>query len=119
MRRIIEFWRAVEMFSPPAIPRARPAQRVFDVAPGEPLPWDPGHPVQAARLSKDQAWRHTVYVGLYPREAVFSALTRTGQLRGAPLGAERPAGFRGFGEGHPARGLRGALGLRLGDGACP
>jgi AAA domain len=74
MQEIIEFWRAVEMFSPPAIPRARPAQRVFDVASGEPLPWDPGHPVQATRLTKDQAWRHTVYVGLYPREAVFSAL---------------------------------------------
>lgn len=74
MREIIEFWRAVEMFSPPAIPQARPAQRVFDVAPGEPLPWNPGHPVQATQLTKDQAWRHTVYVGLYPREAVFSAL---------------------------------------------
>jgi hypothetical protein len=74
MREIIEFWRAVEMFSPPAIPQARPAQRVFDVAPGEPLPWHPEHPVQATRLTKDQAWRHSVYVGLYPREAVFSAL---------------------------------------------
>jgi len=74
MREIIEFWRAVEMFSPPAIPQARPTQRVFDVAPGEPLPWHPEHPVQATRLTKDQAWRHTVYVGLYPREAVFSAL---------------------------------------------
>lgn len=74
MREILEFWRAVEMFSPPAIPQARPAQRVFDVAPGEPLPWNSGHPVQATRLTKDQAWRHTVYVGLYPREAVFSAL---------------------------------------------
>lgn len=74
MREIIEFWRAVEMFSPPAIPQARPAQRVFDVAPSGPLPWHPEHPVQATRLTKDQAWRHTVYVGLYPREAVFSAL---------------------------------------------
>lgn len=74
MREIIEFWRAVEMFSPPAIPQARPAQRVFDIAPGEPLPWHPEHPVQATRLTKGQAWRHTVYVGLYPREAVFSAL---------------------------------------------
>jgi len=74
MQEIIEFWRAVEMFSPPAIPPARPAQRVFDVDSGEPLPWNPGHPVQATRLTKDQAWRHTVYVGLYPWEAVFSAL---------------------------------------------
>ena len=93
---------------PAGNPTARPAQRVFDVAPGEPLPWNPGHPVQATRLTKDQAWRHTVYVGLYPREAVFSALKdvfppATRQLRGASLGAERPAGFCGFGERHPAR----------------
>lgn len=74
MRGVIEFWRAVEMFSPPAIPPARPAQQVFDLGPGELLPWNPGHAVQAMRLTKDQAWRHTVYVGLYPREAVFSAL---------------------------------------------
>lgn len=74
MREVIEFWRAVEMFSPPAIPGARPAQRVFDIEAGGPLPWNPGHPVQAAGLTKDQAWRHTVFVGLYPREAVFSAL---------------------------------------------
>jgi len=74
MREIIEFWRAVEMFSPPPIPAARPKQEVFDIAPGEPLPWEPGHPVQAGRLPEDRVWRHTVYVGLYPREAVFSAL---------------------------------------------
>lgn len=74
MRGIIEFWRAVEMFSPQTIPAARPTERVFDLAAGEPMPWDAGHPVQRIRLTKDQAWRHTVYVGLYPREAMFSAL---------------------------------------------
>jgi hypothetical protein len=75
MRGILEFWRAVEMFSPPAIPPARPRQQVFDLAAGEPLPWDRSHPVQATRPpTRHQAWRHTVYVGLYPREAVFSAL---------------------------------------------
>jgi hypothetical protein len=74
MREVIEFWRAVEMFSPPAIPRVSPKGWVFDVAPHEPLPWSPGHPVQATLPTKHQAWRHTVYVGLYPREAVFSAL---------------------------------------------
>lgn len=74
MRRIIEFWRAVEMFSPPAIPSARPTEKVFDLAAGEPMPWDAGHPVQRIRLTKDQVWRHTVYVGLYPREAMFSAM---------------------------------------------
>jgi hypothetical protein len=60
---IIEFWRAVEMFSPPAIPAASPSRRVFDVAADEPLPWDAGHPLQRLRLTKDQTWRHTIYVG--------------------------------------------------------
>lgn len=74
MRGVIEFWRAVEMFSPPAIPLARPAEKVFDLAAGEPLPWETGHPLRGIELTKDQAFRHTVFVGLYSREAVFSAL---------------------------------------------
>ncbi len=71
---VIEFWRAVEMFSPPAIPAADPSQRVFDVAAEKPLPWNAGHPLKGQRLTRDQAWRHTVYVGTFPREAVFTAL---------------------------------------------
>jgi hypothetical protein len=66
--KIIEFWRAVEMFSPPAIPAARPSQRVFDVDPDQPLPWNAGHPVRRQRLTKDQTWHHIVYVGIYSRE---------------------------------------------------
>jgi hypothetical protein len=62
------------MFSPPAIPAARPSQRVFDVDPDQPLPWNAGHPVRHQRLTKDQAWRHIVYVGIYSREKVFEAL---------------------------------------------
>jgi AAA domain len=73
-RRIIEFWRAVEMFSPQSIPVVRPAQRVFDVVADGPLPWDGGHPLRQIRLTKNQTWRHTVFVGAYPLEAVFSAL---------------------------------------------
>lgn len=64
------------MFSPPSIPAARPSQRVFDVAPGEPLPWDAGHPVRRQRLTKNQTWRHIVYVGTYPLESVFGALRK-------------------------------------------
>ncbi len=71
---VIEFWRAVEMFSPPAIPAARPSQRVFDVYPDQPLPWNAGHPVRRQRLTKDQTWRHIVYVGIYSCDKVFQAL---------------------------------------------
>ena len=88
---IIEFWRAVEMFSPPAIPAARPSQRVFDVAADEPLPWNSGHPLRRERLTKHQAWRHIVYVGMYPREAVFSAL-RSVFPAAADSFEERPLG---------------------------
>lgn len=62
------------MFSPPSIPAVRPSQRVFEIAADEPLPWSAGHPLRRIRLTKHQTWRHTVYVGTYPREAVFSAL---------------------------------------------
>jgi hypothetical protein len=72
--KVIEFWRTVEMFSPPAIPAARPSQRVFDVAPDQPLPWNAGHPLRRQRLTKDQTWRHIVYVGTYPLEKVFEVL---------------------------------------------
>jgi hypothetical protein len=71
---VIEFWRAVEMFSPPAIPAARPSQRVFDIEPDQPLPWESGHPLRRQQLPEKRAWRHTVYLGLYPRENVFEVL---------------------------------------------
>ena len=88
---IIEFWRAVEMFSPPAIPATRPSQNVFDVAAAEPLPWSPGHPLRRQRLTKHQTWRHIVYAGMYRREAVFSAL-RSVFPAAADSYEERPLG---------------------------
>lgn len=89
--QIIEFWRAVEMFSPPAIPAARPSQRVFDLVADQPLPWEAGHPLRRERLTKDRAWRYTVYVGLYPLESVFGAL-RSVFPAATDSFEERPAG---------------------------
>jgi hypothetical protein len=74
LRKVIEFWRVVEMFSPPAIPPVHPLKWVLDVVPDEPLPWQAGHPLRRHRLKKAQTWRHIVYVGVYPRESVFAAL---------------------------------------------
>lgn len=79
------------MFSPPAIPPARPSQRVFDVAADKPLPWQAGHPLRHQRLAKDRVWRHTVYVGLYPLESVFGAL-RSVFPAASDSFDERPAG---------------------------
>jgi hypothetical protein len=72
--KVIEFWRAVEMFSPPSIPAARPSEQVFDVRPGQPLPWNAGHPLRREPLKKNLTWRHTVYVGIYSCDKVFQAL---------------------------------------------
>ena len=73
--KVIEFWRAVEMFSPRAIPEVSPARWVFEVAPDEPLPWNDGHPLRREGLTKHQTWRHIVYCGTYPLEGVFAALS--------------------------------------------
>jgi hypothetical protein len=72
--KVIKFWRAVEMFSPPAIPAARPSQNVFDIEPDQPLPWEKGHQLRRQQLKDGQTWRHTVYLGLFPRENVFEVL---------------------------------------------
>jgi hypothetical protein len=90
--KVIEFWRAVEMFSPPAIPDVSPSRLVFDATPDEPLPWQPGHSLRRRRLKKDQTWRHTVYLGAYPREAVFAALKPVFQAEAESF-EERPSGF--------------------------
>jgi hypothetical protein len=74
VREVVEFWQAVEMFSPPSIPPARASEGVFDIEPGDPLPWSGGHPVRIRELTKNQTWRHTVYLGVFPRGAVFEAL---------------------------------------------
>jgi hypothetical protein len=75
VQKVIDFWRVVEMLSPPAIPRVRPEGWVFDLAPDEPLPWNPGHSLRSQRLEKTQTWRHVVYVGTYQLESVFVALS--------------------------------------------
>jgi hypothetical protein len=72
--KIIEFWRAVEMFSPPAIPAVRPSQWVFEIEPSQPLPWERDHPLRRQRLPKEKTWRHIVYAGVYPLENVFMAM---------------------------------------------
>jgi AAA domain len=72
-REIIEFWRVVEMFSPPGVPDAR-AETVSEVSAEEPLPWNADHELRDKELTEHQTWRHIVYVGMFPCEAVFAAL---------------------------------------------
>jgi len=72
---IIRFWRTVEMFSPPSVEKVS-ERRVYVVKPGEPLPWEPEHELAGVPLSKDQAWWHVVYAGIYSLESVFEVLAR-------------------------------------------
>lgn len=66
---MVEFWRAVEMFSPPSI-RDEPSwqAKVFRLKDGEPPPWDPAHPLARLRPSAGMVWQHTVYGGIFGLE---------------------------------------------------
>ena len=63
--RILEFWKAVELFSPQRVPRVNPASRrepVFRAEGQTPLPWLwPGF----REAEAGRAWRFTAYCGLY------------------------------------------------------
>jgi hypothetical protein len=72
--RVLEFWRAVELFSPQSVPKVNRQARVFEVKPGEPLPWDPWHELRSVRLRKGLTWRHTFYGGIFSLEAVREVL---------------------------------------------
>jgi hypothetical protein len=72
--KVVEFWRLIEMFSPPSIPRVNVKGRVYLTRPGGLAPWDQGHPLQRQRISRDYTWRHTVYVGAYKVARVYEVL---------------------------------------------
>jgi hypothetical protein len=73
---IVEFWRIVEMFSPQKVEKVSRERLVSAVRPGAPLPWEPGHELARWELRSNQAWRHVVYLGIYPLDEVFEALSR-------------------------------------------
>ncbi|WP_431941718.1 AAA domain-containing protein [Nocardia grenadensis] len=73
---IVEFWQAVEMFSPQRVDRVDRQQRIFPVTADEPLPWDPAHELSQLSLRSNQAWRHIVYAGIYRLDEVFEVLSR-------------------------------------------
>ncbi|MEU8922498.1 ATP-binding protein [Kitasatospora sp. NPDC048545] len=87
---LLDCWRAIELFSPPAIPevpRKRRAGRprasdtvVVDVTPAAGraapvLPWAPEHPETAApRAPRGMVWRHEVYGGVFELELLRQAM---------------------------------------------
>ncbi|HEY1665092.1 MAG TPA: ATP-binding protein [Trebonia sp.] len=72
--RVIEFWRAVEVFSPQPLPRPDTRLRVTDAGPGEPAPWEPDSP-RREPPAPGKAWRHEVFGGVYELSRVRDTLT--------------------------------------------
>src|SRR5262245_56724169 len=62
--RVIEFWRAVEIFSPQPLPGPDVRNRVTDLMPGQLVPWEPGSQHYAPPTS-GKTWRHEIYGGVF------------------------------------------------------
>ena len=67
MAKVVEFWRAVELFSPQQVPKLDASHRynpVYAATDGS-LPWDVGHPAQRRRPPKFCSRRFQVYCGVF------------------------------------------------------
>ncbi|WP_329238817.1 AAA domain-containing protein [Actinoallomurus sp. NBC_01490] len=91
MTEVIEYWRAIELFDPPNIPRATKLRDrtsgtewvqpvMLDGARSLPtLPWQAGHRLSDERPKGGRygaCWRHTVYGGVFSLDAVREKLTK-------------------------------------------
>ncbi|MTD55533.1 damage-inducible protein [Amycolatopsis sp. RM579] len=64
------------MFGPQKVDPPDRERQMFMARPGQPLPWEPDHDLAGWRIDRDQAWRHTVYLGIYRRADVFDVLSQ-------------------------------------------
>jgi hypothetical protein len=71
---VLRFWRAVELFTPPEVPKVNPEEKVDRVDGASPLPWADGHRLRSVRLKQDQVWRHVVYGGVFSLDRVHDVL---------------------------------------------
>jgi AAA domain len=74
---VLDYWRAVELFSPQDVPRAAPndpTEPVFSAREDVSLPWNPGHPLKSRRTAPGTSRRFQVYCGIYSLEKVRSVL---------------------------------------------
>lgn len=74
--RVVDFWRAVELFEPQKVdrPDLRGDTPVYEVEAGLPLPWQKGHPLQNRRPPRNTVWRHTVYLGVFSTKETHTIL---------------------------------------------
>lgn len=74
---ILDFWHAIELFSPQAIPRLAPrdsVEPVFSIEEGLPLPWDPNHFLQGRYKSLQMRSRYQVFCGIFKLEKIHKIL---------------------------------------------
>lgn len=74
---ILDFWRAIELFSPQNVPRAKPNDRtepVYSFLENAPLPWDELHPLKRKFTPPKTSRRFQVYCGIFNLEKVKSIL---------------------------------------------
>jgi hypothetical protein len=77
---ILDYWRAVELFSPQNVPRVTPndpTEPVFSAREDVSLPWHPGHPPKSRRTPPGTSRRFQVYCGIYSLETVRNILEST------------------------------------------
>lgn len=96
--RVVEFWRAVEFFSPQQLPSPNVGPHVFDLGRGELMPWEPSSRLYKAP-GEGNVWRYEVFGGVYELRLVRDTLVKlygedeaTGGQRarvGRPVGAVR------------------------------
>lgn len=71
---ILNYWRAVEYFSPPTVKGVNPDQNRYAVDRKQPLPWQPGSRNSRKHLPADKVWQHTVYAGVFQVKRVRDVL---------------------------------------------
>jgi hypothetical protein len=72
--RVVEFWRAVEVFSPQPLPRLDTRLRVTAAGAGDPMPWEPASR-HCTSPPPGKEWRHEVFGGVFELRRVRDTLT--------------------------------------------
>ena len=68
LEKILEYWQAVEYFSPQKIPDINPRAGcpVHEINKNELVPWDINYSLASRDLPSNLTWQYTVYCALYP-----------------------------------------------------
>lgn len=75
--RILDYWRAVELFSPQSVPRINSKdanELVINLTANSIPPWHPSHPLQKRLIHEEFTWRHQVYCGIFDMGEVIRLL---------------------------------------------